>query len=218
MKTVSRWGLVMGSALCIIIGTGCGSSSKPLGEYRGSLSELFPEKVGDFKREQARSRETSGPGFYGATAAYQALYTSDKTAIDFQAINFPSEEKAKEAVRQMAREPTNRDIREDTKDLGNRVQGRTGPHDTLFVLWTNGSVVFTLDSADYYPGQLQKTTKSPGEEPSLNPDERDRLILTFERDFPYNITSGESFQIQPRRSPTTKPNLNAPSNVSTTTH
>ncbi|MDT5124278.1 MAG: hypothetical protein QOC96_3760 [Acidobacteriota bacterium] len=165
-------------------------SGKSLGKYEGSLRDLFPEKIGNFKRVSPPSHWNADVLYLKYKDSYLAMYEiphsdpkdyhCDSTV---RAYNFTSADEAKEGMRVFKRQelPDTPDLKvtEKTTSAGDWSEiiwdiptGRQ-----FAVLWTNGSVFFFLENTDMPRGGEQTT--------QCGKDIRD-----FENNFSYSIAVG----------------------------
>lgn len=183
--------LISGAALTtmIVVVLFFALSAESLGNYAGHLSDLFPEKVSKFvKGENAYNAQIAEQ--IKAKEVYQAVYHSappDKPfGFEVEADNFLSNEDAKEEAKKLildklsgklvdgaARYKVDKGAKKmGWSTVGDRyeVRGDIPMGSMTYVIWTNGSVLFTIRGG----GRNNEEAKSV-----------ERAILDFERDFPH---------------------------------
>lgn len=157
--------------LCVIADAGCSSSQSSLSNYKGSLNDLFPEKVGNFKREHRKLIDVDvnipSPNEAKIKDSFTDRYSGNSAGctITISADNFFSADKAEEKMKETknhystSRSPLTKEagsrfsITEGSKKkgltmIGNRLEVRANEpmSDTLEIFWTDGSVLFSLSS------------------------------------------------------------------------
>jgi hypothetical protein len=159
--------LIGGAALALILVVGFVllllPSVKSLGNYSGSLNDLFPEKVGDFKKGAIPPHlKPDGPPYLKPRNSYLANYTWDNKHCDVAvyALNFSSADEAKEGMGEIKRQEFSGTL-SDGKPIFNITEGSKKNRLTTIgekwevrahlpmgrqaqVIWTNGSVLFFL--------------------------------------------------------------------------
>lgn len=195
--------IIITAVLISLVSIASGQTANPnLGEYRGALSALLPERVGTYKNSYGRKDlPPDSPKPSNATDAYLAYYESDatKTRLFLEAYKFASTEQAGWGLEEVERRYAGaaRDggapgfrLDEGAESEGGVVVGkrlvvhtRNRPNfkakeELRSVLWTNGSVMFNL----YCPCVANTDQEAQAIEKS---------VLDFERDFLYSSSANQ---------------------------
>ena len=158
--------------LCLILALIAACSSKQsLNTYEGSLSDLLPEKVGNYQK-RITPRKPSFKNLRHKDQLVVNYESSGEAPVTLEALNFPSPETAKYALQILHKELNQRGGKvtdREPKDKGGTAVGErfvaTFEATDQAVVWTNGSVLFLL-----------------------NPNPKDGSLdkaFTFEKNFPY---------------------------------